>query len=177
MNTAPSSLVPFPHLPVTNTVISSAEPDQIIAASLLGQTPPPPPPTSPTMGSTQKESLPPTEPLQPTETTPLVEVQETEKIPEEVEGWLQKLNQAGDIKLQNPVTHDGDILLADTEAQVVKEKLVLPLSQSDVQLGLTAKVNDSARWLAEWCVRLVKMIKDGVKYAPEPINQSNQHHP
>ncbi len=108
---------------------------------------------------------------QPTEATPLIELKETEKLPEEVEGWLQKLDQAGEITLPEPITHDGDVLLASTEAQVVKEKLVLPVTQTGLQQGLKSTVTTSARWLAEWCVRLIKVMRGEVKYAP----QENQH--
>lgn len=182
--TAPSSIAAFPALPPSNLIVEPPAhplptpqdiqtPDSIIAASIFATNPQVLPPTPTIIGNAQKEAAPITETIHAAETTRLVEVHETEAIPEEVEGWLQKLNQAGDINLANPITHDGDILLANTEAQVVKEKLVLPLSQTQVKLGLTNKVSDSARWLAEWCVRLVKMIKDGVKYAPETVNESS----
>ncbi len=126
-------------------------------------TAPSPVPVSP-VGSFHKEMgpLP-----QPAESTPLVELHESEPLPPEVEGYLQKLEAAGEIKLPEPITHDGNVLLASSEAQVVKEKIVLPLSQSGIQTGLSSKVTNSARWLAEWCVRLIKMMRDGVKYAPE----------
>lgn len=175
--TAPSTTItPFPDPPVAHLkapVTSAAQPvpvnpaaiDALIAASLA---PPPqsPPPQQPQGGSFNKEVVP---PPQPAETTHLVEIQETEKIPEEVEGWLQKLNDAGEIKLPEPITHDGDVLLAGTEAQVVKEKLVLPMSQTSMNTGLKAKVTESARWLAEWCMRLVKLMNGNVKYSPEPV--------
>ena len=176
---APTSLVPFPPLPQANqlTATSAVPPQQdaaLAAATLASvQMPPTPPQVSP-VSHPNKEAGPiiPEKPLVAPETTRLVEIQETEPLPEEVEGWLQKLGQEGDIKLDQPITHDGHILLANTEAQVIKEKVVLPLSQTGVQQGLTQKVTDSARWLAEWCVRLVKIMKDKVKYAPEQIKST-----
>jgi hypothetical protein len=122
--------------------------------------------TPPVMtGSFHKESAP--VPQIPVESAPLVEIQEHEAIPEEVEGWLQKLDAAGEIKLPEPITHDGDVMLSSSDAQVVKEKIILPMTQAGMQQGLTAKVTDSARWLAEWCVRINKMMKGSAKYAPE----------
>lgn len=186
---APSPIPAFPIPPAANLVVvpeahplpaapslasaplDTNTPDSLIAASIFAGNPQSAPPVPTIIGNSQKESAPISEPIQSHEHTPLVEIHETENIPEEVEGWLQKLNQAGDINLKNPITHDGDILLANTEAQVVKEKLVLPLSEAGVTTGLKSSVSDSARWLAEWCVRLVKMIKDGVKYAPETVNR------
>lgn len=184
---APTFVPAFPSPPASNLVtnppshpLPSAPPpvdipidtqiaDSIIASTIASTIPPPPSPLPTSVGNLQKEAAPVSESSLPPETAPLIELHETEAIPEEVEGWLQKLNQAGDINLHQPITHDGDIMLANTEAQVVKEKLVLPLSESGVNAGLKNKVSDSARWLAEWCVRLVKMIKDGVKYAPETV--------
>lgn len=178
---APTSLVPFPPIPesnriATNQAFSSAA-DHLIVQANLAQTQKPPisaPPPSPASGP-HKEAAPISHQEMPPiipETAQLIEVREAEPLPEEVEGWLQKLDQEGDIHLDKPITHDGEILLADTEAQVVKEKIVLPLSQTGVQRGLSQKVTDSARWLAEWCIRLIKMMKDKVKYAPEQIKST-----
>jgi hypothetical protein len=163
--------VQFPPLPISNVrVAPPAQPtlDSIIAQSLIADDTPTAPsiPTS-IVGSPNKESLP---PRSSTEVTHIVELNETEPLPPEVEGWLQKLDTAGDIKLPEPITHDGNVLLANSEAQIVKEKIVLPMTQSGVQQGLTAKVTDSARWLAEWCVRLIKSMKSDIKYAPETTN-------
>lgn len=159
---APTSILPFPPLPPS--YLSTQLP-------VYPATQPPNHPSSqPTVYlSNSKESAPRELPKPQPESAPLVELRETEPLPAEVEGWLQKLDQEGDIKLDAPITHDGQVLLADTEAQIVKEKIVLPLSQSGVKQGLSRQVADSARWLAEWCVRLIKMMHDKVKYAPETI--------
>lgn len=167
--TAPILLSPFLPIPDANQVNNPTHPKTVLATAALGFTPPP---TSTPISPSHKESAPIQEkPTTQPESTRLVEVKENEPLPEEVEGWLQKLDQEGDIKLENPITHDGEVLLANSEAQIVKDKIVLPLSQSGVTQNLTYKVTDSARWLAEWCVRLIKMMKDRVKYAPETINQ------
>lgn len=182
--TASTPILAFPTPPSSNLVVSPpSQPlppdispsDSIIATSLLAATPLAS--SSPSfVGTPHKETSPPSELPPPIETAPVVELHETENIPEEVEGWLGKLNQAGDINLTTPITHDGDILLANSEAQVVKEKLVLPLTETQVSFGLKHQVTDSARWLAEWCVRLVKMVKDGIKYAPEAVRPPPEKH-
>lgn len=170
-----TSVTPFPAPPENNLrVPAQAQPVPTIvsdAATLTALTTPPtvttlPQPQPQFTGSPNKEVLPP--PIRPvTETAPIVELQENEPIPAEVEGWLQKLDSAGEIKLPEPITHDGDVLLAGSEAQVIKEKLVLPVTQSGMQQGLKSKVDTSARWLAEWCNRLIKIMKGEVKYAKE----------
>jgi hypothetical protein len=169
---APTVVPPFPPIPDSNQL----QGDAILAATTLAQAqlPATPPPTPVSLPHKEAAPIttPETTPIVP-ETTKLVEVSETEPLPEEVEGWLQKLGQEGDIKLDKPITHDGNVLLASpTEAQTIKEKIVLPMSQSGVQQGLTQKVTTSARWLAEWCVRLIKMMQDKVKYAPEHIKST-----
>ena len=175
---APTSIVPFPPIPSSNQISelpSIIQADAtLVTATLASVEPPTPATTTPASVSLpNKETTPLREPLSPPpETTRLIEIQENEPLPEEVEGWLQKLGQEGDIKLDKPITRDGDILLSNTEAQVVKQKIVLPMSQTGVQQGLTQKVTDSARWLAEWCLRLIKVMKDRVKYAPEEIKST-----
>jgi hypothetical protein len=177
---APTPIVPFPAIPEANQQSVApptvAQVDATLASAALASVQIPPAtiatPANP-ISHPNKEVAPIIDkaPIAP-ETTRLVEVREQEPLPEEVEGWLQKLDQEGDIKLDKPITQDGDILLANTEAQVVKEKIVLPMSQSAAQQGLTKKVTESARWLAEWCVRLIKVMKDRVKYAPEEIKST-----
>lgn len=173
---APTVITPFPPIPSTNQLKNSVVPDAALAAATLASVQlPPSNPTSSPISHPNKEAAPFTNP-EPSpiipETTKLVEIQENEPLPEEVEGWLQKLGQEGDIKLDKPISHDGDVLLSNTDAQVVKEKIVLPMTQSAAQQGLSQKVTESARWLAEWCLRLVKIMKDRVKYAPEEIKSN-----
>jgi len=165
------TMFPFPDPPAANLLQTNTSIDSILAQSLVDPIPtaptPSPAPLNVPVGSVHKESGPVSETPINAEATPLVEVSESEPLPTEVESWLQKLDAAGEIKLPEPITHDGEVLLADTEAQVIKEKLVLPVSQTGLNSGLKSKVSESARWLAEWCTRLVKMMKGEVKYAPE----------
>jgi hypothetical protein len=148
--------------PFSTTPPDPTPSEGLLAQSLAASTPPQPIQTPISAPNKEGAPIP-----QPAESAPLIELRETEKLPEEVEGWLQKLDQAGDITLPEPITHDGDVLLASTEAQVVKEKLVLPVTQTGLQVGLKSTVTTSARWLAEWCVRLIKVMRGDVKYAPE----------
>lgn len=165
---AQNGITPFPPIPTPNQA------DATLAVAAMAASQQSAPAASP-VSLPHKEAAPlyqpETSPVIP-ETTKLVEVNETEPLPEEVEGWLQKLDQEGDINLDKPLTHDGNLLLTNTEAQVVKEKIVLPMTQSAAQQGLTKKVTESARWLAEWCVRLIKVMHDKVKYAPEEIKST-----
>ena len=76
-----------------------------------------------------------------------------------------------DIKLPQPVTDDdGQVIVADAGSQVVEDKIVLPMTEDELMENKTKKVNTSARWLAEWCVRLVKKWGDKVAYR-EGVNK------
>lgn len=174
---APPVITPFPPIPPTNQLTTAPVPDAALAAATLAsiQISPSTPQPSSLIGSPSKEVAPISQPEQPIvvpETAKLIEIKESEPLPEEVEGWLQKLDQEGDISFDKTITHDGDVLLSDIEAQIIKQKVILPMTQSGVQQGLTRKVTDSARWLAEWCLRLIKVMKDKVKYAPEEIKST-----
>lgn len=72
----------------------------------------------------------------------------------EVEPWIKK--EKKEIKLPRPVyDQGGQVILEDIAPQ--KPKITLPLDKLGIQKGLKHKVQDSIRWLAEWCLRIIKM--------------------
>jgi hypothetical protein len=95
------------------------------------------------------------------ELPPMSESKEQE-IPPEVEEFIQKEDKEN-VKLDRPVVHAGQVLVADANANL--PMIELPLTQQGLQTGLTAKVNKSVRWLAEWCVRLIKKFHGRVVYS------------
>jgi hypothetical protein len=99
----------------------------------------------------------------------IVEIKEPE--PEkELEGWLEKLEKGENIQLSQPVTDDyGQILVQAAAPQ--KPKIILPLDEQGVSLGITKKISESIRWLAEWCLRLIKMWPGRVEYDSKLKNQ------
>jgi len=81
-----------------------------------------------------------------------------------VEGWLEKLEKE-EAQLQQPVVDDkGQVVLDDAQKKKKGFKVVLPLSKDEVEKGLHHKVIDSLRWLAEWCIRMIKMFGNKVAY-------------
>jgi hypothetical protein len=98
------------------------------------------------------------------ETAPMVELSEQHEMEPEVEGWVEKLEQADEIKLPKPVEHEGEVLVADSGAQVAGDRIVLPMTETGMAQGMKMKVKSSARWLAEWCMRLIKLLGDQVQY-------------
>jgi len=86
--------------------------------------------------------------------------EEEVKIPKEVAGWLEKVEKK-EIYLSSPVTDDqGQVLVASPTAQ--KPEIALPLSKSGLVVGLKKGVGEAIRWLAEWCLRLIKIYPDRV---------------
>ena len=90
------------------------------------------------------------------------EIKEPDKVPEEVEGWVERVKRGDDVHLATPVTHQGETLVKSTKPKNVK--VVLPLTDEETKKGLHHKVIDSVRWLAQWCVRLIKKIPSRVMY-------------
>ena len=98
------------------------------------------------------------------ESAPVVELREDEKVPENVESWMEKLEHGEEINLPQPVTHDDQVIVSDSGNHVADDALVLPLTEKEVEEGLHKKVYNSARWLAEWCIRVAKKLQGQVIY-------------
>lgn len=47
-----------------------------------------------------------------------------------------------------------------------KKNINLPLDQKGVEDGLKHKINEGVRWLAEWCVMMIKKYPGRVFYLP-----------
>lgn len=82
--------------------------------------------------------------------------------PKEVAGWLERVEKK-DIYLSKPVIDDqtGQTLVSAPSAK--QPKIILPLNKQQILDGLKQKISEAIRWLAEWCMRLIKMDPDEVK--------------
>ncbi len=87
--------------------------------------------------------------------------------PKEVASWLERIERGDDVQLTKPVIDDqtGQVLVTAPSAQ--QPKIVLPLTKAKLIQGLKAKTTEAIRWLAEWCLRLIKMKPTQVKLAQE----------
>ena len=75
-------------------------------------------------------------------------------IPKEIAGWIEKVEK--NIYLSKPARDDqGQVLV--TSAQAKSTKITLPLSKLGLVKGLKQEMEEAVRWLAEWCLRLIKM--------------------
>lgn len=87
---------------------------------------------------------------------PVVERPVTPEIPPEIE-HVEAVSGA-EISLPQPVTDDqGQVILDNVAPRKVVIKL--PLTEEEMRRGLHYKIVDSFRWLAEWCLRLVKIVQ------------------
>ncbi len=61
--------------------------------------------------------------------------------------------------------------IASLAPPITKQKIVLPLDQRDVEGGLKKGVIEGVRWLAEWCVMMIKKYPGRVFYMPNNVNK------
>jgi len=91
---------------------------------------------------------------------------ELEKKPD-LDGYIEKVEK--EAELTRPVLDDytQQILLKPTSPQ--NPTVTLPLTEAQVTEGLHHQVWESVRWLAEWCVRQVKLLHGKAIYRPEVV--------
>lgn len=85
---------------------------------------------------------------------------ETEK--PELAGYVENVEKQ--VELPHPVVDDytGQVLLSSANPK--SAVVTLPMTEQQVTEGLHHQVWESARWLAEWCVRQIKLLHGKVKY-------------
>ncbi|OGD61847.1 hypothetical protein A2160_00970 [Candidatus Beckwithbacteria bacterium RBG_13_42_9] len=142
----------------TQQDLANAAPSQ--GAVLPPVTPPPAQPAQPISGPKEQQELGPVAP-EP-DLAPLIEQKEPE--PEaDVKDWLRKLEEGENVNLPQPITDDfGQTLVQAAGSQ--EAKIILPLDEEELQLGLHQKAANSIRWLAEWCMRVMKLAAGRVFY-------------
>lgn len=89
---------------------------------------------------------------------------EIEKKPE-LAGYIEKVER--EAETMKPITDDYTQQVLLKTAQSNQAKVKLPLTEEEIQRGLHHKVWESMRWLAEWCVRQVKMLGGRAEYKSE----------
>lgn len=79
----------------------------------------------------------------------------------EVKSLVEKIEQ--NVILISPVMDNfGQPLVSPASPQ--NPKIVLPISRNSYTLGLTKKISESIRWLAEWCFRLIKVFGERASF-------------
>lgn len=93
----------------------------------------------------------------------VVDVERSAEVPPEVESWMEKVK-------HHEVRAPSQVVVADQTAQAPtgdyasQPVIVLPVTQQAVQAGMKKSVQDSIRWLAEWCVKMMKKFHGLVVY-------------
>jgi len=95
----------------------------------------------------------------------------------EVEGYVERVEKQMEIKEPTdplrssssksspPQVQDDDgNLIMQAAQQQKKVKIVLPLDEKEIKEGLHHKLFDAVRWLAEWCVMIIKKYPGRVFY-------------
>ena len=67
---------------------------------------------------------------------------------------------------QNLQRRDMGAMVSAQFSQQQKPKIILPLRRDEVEEGLHRKVIDGFKWLAEWCVLMIKKYPGRVFYLP-----------
>jgi len=100
-------------------------------------------------------------------TQPIEQVSFVEKVEKQVETQKPASVQSQQPTATKQTTADdmGKIVSAQF-AQQTKPNIVLPESEQEVVEGLKHKVWESARWLSEWCVMMIKKYPGRVFYLP-----------
>lgn len=97
----------------------------------------------------------------PAEVVELPESPELEVKPD-LNGYIENIEKAAEDAPLVVDDYTGQILL--NPAQQTPKTIVLPLTEAQVSEGLQHQVWESVRWLAEWCVRQMKLVQGQVKF-------------
>lgn len=94
-------------------------------------------------------------------------ISEVEEIPESLEmegleGYIEKVERAAETQQAAVDDYTQQIHLGQTDP--TKQVLTLPLTEDQIVKGLHHKVWDGIRWLAEWCVRMIKILHGRVRF-------------
>lgn len=119
----------------------------------------------PVSGSKEQKEAGPLAPKPELEKVEVVEQKEPEP-KKEVKDWMEKVESGDTAQLKKPVLDDYGQILVEAAEKKEKPKIILPLDEEEVEKGLHHKAIDSFRWLAEWCVRVMKMATGRVFYKP-----------
>lgn len=93
----------------------------------------------------------------------VIDIERSAEVPPEVESWMEKVE-------HHEVKAPAQTVVADQTAQqptgdyASQPVIVLPITQQATKTGMKKGVQDSIRWLAEWCVKMMKKFHGLVVY-------------
>ena len=101
---------------------------------------------------------------------------------QEVQGYIDRVEKQAESSVQTSQSSAPPVLQPQIKMPITSVpmtmtapknepvKIVLPLDRGDVERGMHAKLQDSVRWLSEWCVMMIKKYPGRVFYLT-PTNQ------
>ena len=89
--------------------------------------------------------------------TAVEEVPENPELEPEVEGYIEKVEK--DPELMKKMADDYVKTVGLQSANPQNPKVQIPLTDDQIKDGLHHKVWEAVRWLAEWCLRQIKVIR------------------
>lgn len=120
----------------------------------------PPVQPEPQVSARAKELAVPSTEVSAQEVTTGAQAIEQEPIPPEVEAWMEKVGTAHE---PSAVSNLPKVQLPEPSAPKLPTSslpaFVLPLGENEMKVGMNASVNDSIRWLATWCQKIIKQLK------------------
>jgi hypothetical protein len=94
-----------------------------------------------------------------------VEQERTPEISPELESWMESVDRREERPPEKVVV--ADQTASNPTGQYAAEPvIVLPLTQGKLQEGMKHTVQDSVKWLAVWCMRVIKKFHGAVVYRP-----------
>ncbi len=120
------------------------------------------------MSYLNKEQLTPTEP----KTIDEIAMSEVDNYIEKVEGSTERTasdnqsqqQQTNQIQPQTQSVQTSNVIGGNQQKEV--KKIVLPIDESVMRYGLKSKPAVGVKWLAEWCLMMIKKYPGRVFYSP-----------
>jgi hypothetical protein len=93
------------------------------------------------------------------------EVREAHEVEPDVESWLEKKEEAGEIKIPEAIKDEhGAVVLDNAPATAMHDQVVVPMSHQAMLTNKKRPIEDAAKWLAFWVERIAKMLGNRVKF-------------
>lgn len=102
---------------------------------------------------------------------------------QEIQGYIEKVEHHTEVKQpqsqpqqptqqpSNKVPVDMGKVVADQFSHTSKPKITLPIDQGGIQAGMKSDVSNGFKWLAEWCVMMIKKYPGRVFYMTPETNK------
>lgn len=102
-----------------------------------------------------------------------VEQERTPEISAELQSWMEKVG-SHEEKTPEKIVVADKTAANPTGVYAADPVIVLPMTDDSLQKGMKHPLQDSVKWLAVWCVRIMKKFHGMVVYRTTPTPTSTQ---